>query len=172
MSYCYISITALPDSPYVLSIDSFPFSAVFGSRSMQALSSRFLHLSSEVAHEKTLCVVEDKRLLPLNQNLQAASPGSHHKQPICQTTYSRKGSFLKETPSTRESNASSRKTGYCLVKTALPSFDLKSAKRLFPDFFPRDKLLRYHQDRVLPPDVQADPVLGSWMHLFGLQMIK
>lgn len=138
---------------------------------MQALSRRHL----DPACEKSFCVVEEKSLLPLNQNREYASSGTHLKSPISKgTDDARKSSLLKESALVRESNTANSETfrGETLSKTAIPSFELTRGERLFPDFFPRDKLLRYHQDRVIPPDVQADPVLGSWMHLFGLQMRK
>ena len=141
---------------------------------MQAVSSRFLLLEPDAACEKTLCVVDRKRLLPSNQNLQPASPGSHQETPISKRADSEKHSLLKESTLAAKSNPGSVDTprGYCQGKTAMTSFDLSSAQRLFPDFYPRDKLFRYDQDLVIPLDVQGDPVLGSWMHLFGLQAIK
>ena len=142
---------------------------------MQAVSSRFFLLDPDAAAcEKTLCVLNGKSLLPSNQNLQPASLGSNQETLINKRTDSEKYSFLKESPLATKSNPGSADTqrGYCQSKTAITSFDLSSAQRLFPDFYPRGKLFRYDHDRAIPLDVQADPVLGSWMHLFGLQTIK
>lgn len=146
---------------------------------MQTPSSRLLHLDPETACEKTLRVFEGKGLLPLNQNQQPANHGFSRKLQINETTVSRKSSLLKELrPSAgklKSSSPDTRKVSFRdepLYETVIPSCDHSRAQLLFPDFFPRGKVFCYHQDCLIPLKVRADPVLVSWLHLFGLQMIK
>ena len=47
-----------------------------------------------------------------------------------------------------------------------------SVRLMFPEFFPRDKMLCYHADFETPHQIKADPILCSWMLLFGHQTTK
>lgn len=152
---------------------------MFGSQSMQALSSssKLLPLDSESACQNTaenmLRVVDEKRLLPLNEvnRRRPANQGFNQESQIIKATDS-------ESPSSEKSKSTKSKVrgGSCqdktLSKTGIPSFDYSRAELLFPDFFPREKVLCYHQGCLIPLAFQADPVLSSWMNLFGLQMVK
>lgn len=47
-----------------------------------------------------------------------------------------------------------------------------SAKFMFPEFFPRDKMISFHAEFELLHRIQADPILCSWMLFFGHQTTK
>ena len=47
-----------------------------------------------------------------------------------------------------------------------------SVRLMFPEFFPRDKTLCYHADFEPLHRIKADPILRSWMLLFGRQNTK
>ena len=158
------------------SYDSFPLQC---SLIMQPTSNKLLRLDPETPCKETLCVFEGRGSLPLSQDLQPANGGFSRKLPINETTISKQSSLQKELrPSARRFKPSSpetRKVSFCdepSYETVIPSCDHSRAQLLFPDFFPRGKTSCHHQDCLIPLNVRADPVLVSWLHLFGLKMTK
>jgi len=147
---------------------------------MQTPSGKLLHLDPETACEKTLCVFEGRGLLPSNQDLQPANEGFSGKLQLDEATISRKSSLLKRFRSSagklKSSSPEIRKVSFrdepSFETVISPSCDHPKAQFLFPDFFPRGKAFCQHQDCLIPLNVRADPVLVSWLHLFGLQMTK
>lgn len=158
------------------SYDSFPLQC---SLIMQTPSNKLLHLDTGTTCEKTLCVFEGRGLLPLSQDLQPANSGIPPKLQINETTISKQSSLQKKLrPSAgklKSSSPETRKVTFLdkpFYETVIPSCDYSRAQLLFPDFFPREKVFCHHQDCLIPLNVRADPVLVSWLHLFGLQMTK
>ena len=147
---------------------------------MQTPSRKLLHFDPETACEKTLCVFEGRGVLSLSQtDLQPANDGFSRQLEISKTTVSRKSSLLKELRTSagklESSSPETRKVTFRnepLYETVVPSCDHSRAQLLFPDFFPRGKVFCNHQDCLIPLNFQADPVLVSWLHLFGLKMSK
>ena len=147
---------------------------------MQTPSRKLLHLDPETACEKTLCVFEGRGVLSLSQtDLEPANDGFSRKLEISKTKVSRKSSILKELRTSaaklESSSPETRKVTFRnepLYETVVPSCDHSRAQLLFPDFFPRGKVFCNQQDCLIPLNFRADPVLVSWLHLFGLKMSK
>lgn len=159
------------------SYDSFPLQR---SLIMQTPSDKLLHLDPGTPCQKTLCVSQARGLLPLSQDLQPSNGRFSRKLQNNETTILKQSSLkkgLRPPPGGKLKPISpeTRKVSFCdepFYETVIPSYDHSRAQLLFPDFFPRGKLSCHHQDCLIPLNVKADPVLVSWLHLFGLQMTK
>ena len=146
------------------------------SRRMQALSrQKFYPLTPKLLCEDKLCIVcEGKCLVPLNENRQPGDHRYHQRLQINGTADLTKLCLPRKFALAGKSKSASLEERHKgpQDRTDVRILTLSSAKSLFPDFFPREEMVCYQEDCLIPLKLQADPVLNAWMHLFGHQIRK
>ena len=144
------------------------------SRSMLAFQppGKLLTDSESASYQGSLCVNEEKLSPPSVAYQQPDkyefSRKSAHHNPVVGTR-GRKLSLPKAAKSKTAvtNNGNDYRRDKSLSVSLNESFEASSAALMFPDFFPRNNMFCYHADLMEAPNDKADPILYSWMLLFG-----